>query len=205
MSSIYVLRHGQSVANANPIINTTMFNSDIPLSIQGVEEAAVAAKTLENDITQNGIAVFSSNYHRAIQTAELIAKTLGKRKVQQNIFLAERQYGDQDGGSDVENFETRPIERKAYKQAGHLMYRPSRGESLLDVQMRVALFVLQQDSFQFVKSSIIISHASTCLMFHSYFTGEVPTIENKWANCEIRKYQGTSKSSLFTYEGKLDV
>lgn len=204
MSSIYVLRHAQSQGNADPSLYQTMFNPDIPLSEEGKAEASKAAKLLQKDIP-NSVGIYSSNYLRAIQTAEIIKNVLGKQNMKQNIFLAERKYGEQEGCNDVNDFNTRPMERYAYGKAGHIAYTPLRGESLLDVQVRVTLFVLQQDSFRFTPAAIIISHASTCLMFHAYFTGELPTLKSKWKNCEIRKYIHTGElSSQFVYEGQLE-
>lgn len=203
MSSIYVLRHAQSQGNVNPSLYQTMFNPDIPLSEEGEAETLKAAELIKND-AGSFAGIYSSPYRRTLQTAEIIRKVLGvgKRHVKQNIFLADRQYGEQEGCNDVDDFNARPTERHAYEQAGHLAYTPIRGESLLDVQMRVALFIFQHDSFRFIPSVIIVSHVSTCLMFHAYFTGEIPTRESKWKNCEIRKY--TADPSLqFTYEGIL--
>ncbi len=202
MSSIYVLRHAQSQGNVDPSLYQTMFNPDIPLSEGGKSEAFITAKLLQKNV--HSVGIYSSNYIRAIQTAEIIKKVLGKPNVRQNIFLGERKYGEQEGCNDVDDFNTRPMERYAYEQAGHVAYTPIRGESLLDVQMRVALFVLQENSFRFTPAAIIVSHASTCLMFHAYFTGELPTLENKWKNCEIRKYTHSSTTSQFAYEGRLE-
>ena len=205
MSSIYVLRHAQSQGNVNPSLYQTMFNPEIPLSVDGEDEALQAAKLINENSTTGPFAIFSSTYLRSVQTAEIIGGVLGKRNVKQNIFLGERKYGEQEGCNDVDDFNPRPMERYAYEKAGHIAYTPVRGESLLDVQMRVALFVLQQDSFRFVPAAVIVSHASTCLMFHAYFTGELPTLESKWKNCEIRKYtHPVELSSRFTYEGRLE-
>ncbi len=205
---IYVLRHGKSVGNADPTLYGTMFNPEMRLNATGATEARIAAQLLKNDlkgflkddIKGKPLAIFSSHYLRAIQTAEIIGETLN-RKVKQNVFLAERHYGE-EGGTDVDDFSARPMERHAYNKAGHLAYTPIRGESLFDVYQRVALFVLRYDSFRFMPSTVIVTHASTCLMLHAYFTGEMPTAGDKWKNCEIRKYD--SGSIEFTYEGRLE-
>lgn len=204
MSSIYVLRHGKSVGNADPTLYGKIFNPDMELNETGRAEARIAAKHLKDTIGKGApVTVFSSHYVRAIHTAEIIGEVLGNRKVKQSIFLAERQYGEEEGCSDVDDFSSRPIERHAYNKAGHLAYVPTRGESLFEVHMRVALFVLQNSSFRYVPSIVIVSHASTCHMLHAYFTGEMPTRESKWENCEIRKYIAMNASVDFAYEGKI--
>lgn len=204
MSSIYVLRHGKSVGNADPTLYSTMFNPEMPLNATGENETRIAAQRLKDEI-EGPLAIYSSHYLRAIQTAEIIGKALGNRKVRQNVFLAERHYGEEEGGTDVDDFTARPVERHAYDTSGHLAYTPVRGESLFDVHMRVALFVLQHDSFRFIPSVVIVSHASTCLMLHAYFTGKMPTRENKWKNCEIRKYIRTDTEPWdFLYDEQLE-
>ena len=201
MSTIYVLRHAQSAANADPLLYDTMFNQDIPLSPQGEQEAENAGMLIQKDIDNTAMAVFSSAHLRAIQTAEIISKHIGNRIVKQNVFLAERQWGDQEGCNDIDDFRARPLEKYAYERMGHLAYTPIRGESLLDVQMRMALFVLQQNSFRFMPVVILVSHRDACLAMHSYLTGEIPKPENSWGNCEIRKY--IAKNAEFSYEGEL--
>ena len=191
MSSVYLLRHGQSVGNANSQLYSTTFNPEMPLNITGHHETTSAAQHLKNAIGKNPVVIFSSHYLRAIQTAEIIKKALGKRQINQSVFLAERNYGEEEGSADVNDFATRPMEKHAYNTAGHLEYTPVRGESLLDVHMRVGLFVLQHDSFRFIPSAIIVSHEFTLLMLHAYFTGEMPDVNSRWANCEIRHYDIT--------------
>jgi len=204
MSSIYVLRHGKSVGNVDPTLYGTMLNPEMSLHSTGEEEARLAGKHLKDEITQHPTVFYSSHYIRAIQTAEIIsALCKDTRSVKQNVFLAERHYGEEEGGTDADDFATRPMERHAYNTAGHLAYAPVRGESLLDVHVRAGLFVLQHDSFRFIPSAVIVSHKSTCLMLHAYFTGEMPTIESEWKNCEIRKYKSTEESSRFHYEGQI--
>lgn len=200
MSSIYVLRHAQSMANVDPSVYSTTFNQDISLSKEGEQESLEAAQAIQKD-SQNIGSIYSSHYLRAIQTANIIGKTL-KKEIKQHTLLSERHYGEQEGCSDVENFANRPQERSAYNKTGHLNYKPNRGESLIDVQVRTSLFILLQDSFRYVPASIIVSHASTCMMFHASFTGEMPTAQSKWANCEIRKYTYTAEPSTpFICEG----
>lgn len=203
MSSIYVLRHGKSVGNEDPALYSTIFNPDMSLSATGEKEARIAAQRLKEEIGGSDVSVHSSHYLRAVQTAQIISKALGERKVRQSVFLAERHYGEEEGGTDVDNFADRPMERHAYNTAGHLAYSPVRGESLFDVHMRAALFVLKHNSFRFMPSTVIVSHVSTCLMLHAYFTDEMPTRENKWKNCEIRKYRARETLQDFVYEGQL--
>lgn len=210
MSLIYVIRHSKSVANVDPTIYGTMPNQDIPLGDEGILEAKEAAKRIYDDLSASRypgalafakkelpVALFSSPYKRAIETAKIIGERVRSHKVHQNILLSERQYGNQEGCNKVDDFSARPMERYAYGQAGHLWYKPQRGESLMEVYERVTLFFLLQHRFQFIPVAVISTHLFACQMFHALFTEEMPTSETKWQNGEVRKYQISSETTKY--------
>lgn len=91
--TIYLVRHGQSVANI-----TRVMGGDTPLSPLGREQALSLGKKLK-DI--NFSAVFSSDKLRAKQTAELIIEG---RKLEINIHkdLRERSFGSLDVATSTE-------------------------------------------------------------------------------------------------------
>jgi len=200
MSLIYLTRHAQSTANADHSVYGTMPNCDIPLSEKGIIDASKAGmKILDHhpSIRESGLSVFSSPYKRAIHTAEIIAKEIGGAEIKSNLLLVERQFGEQEGCSDVEDFSTRPMERKAINTAGYLWYKPYRGESLMELYQRTALFFVLQNKFGHIPVSVISSHMSTCQMFHALFTNEMPNHGDEWANCEIRKYEATDSMTKY--------
>lgn len=203
MTILYLLRHAESEGNVNPAIYATTFNHDICLSEYGKEQAEDAAILIGEDMSSGMPAtIFSSPYKRTLQTAEIISEHLGQGVVS-NLFLSERQIGEQEGCNEIDSFAARPMERYAYEKAGHLAYTPLRGESFMDLQMRVGLFMLQHESFRHIPFVVVVSHRDACLALHSYLTGETPTPESKWKNCEIRKYAAIDSPNRFTYKGVL--
>lgn len=64
--TLYIVRHGQSEANVKDL-----YGLDTPLTQKGKEQAGITAQNLKNTHFD---AVFSSDYLRAKETAEIIAK-----------------------------------------------------------------------------------------------------------------------------------
>lgn len=93
MKHIYILRHGQSVANAQRFIAG---QHESPLSELGIAQAEQAAKTAAE---QKVDLLVSSPMQRARQTAEIIARQLGDQpEVIQTIpELIERNLGELEG------------------------------------------------------------------------------------------------------------
>jgi len=89
MSFVYVIRHATSLANEDPSVYKTMFNPDIPLSNTGQKQALGVVEKLSSEI-KGAVAVFSSHYVRAIQTAQLIAASLKGREVKPKHFFSRK-------------------------------------------------------------------------------------------------------------------
>ncbi len=93
MLKIYIARHGQDLDNLNGILNG---HRDQLLTEKGVEQAnEVAGKIKEAGITLD--IVYSSPLKRALETAEIISKTLGASKPVIEPLLIERNFGVMTG------------------------------------------------------------------------------------------------------------
>ena len=87
---LYLIRHGQSAGNAEGRFGG---HGPTPLSRLGEEQAKLTAKTLANE----GISsIYSSDLHRAVQTAEPLAKLLDLPIVTSSAFR-ERNIGVLEG------------------------------------------------------------------------------------------------------------
>lgn len=93
---IYVMRHGQSQANADRIIAG---HRDSPLSTLGRAQAEQAGRTIAKNTPVARI--FTSPMLRARQTAEIIAQQLGfdQQAIQVIAELEERHLGELEGKS----------------------------------------------------------------------------------------------------------
>eukprot|EP00979_Chaetoceros_neogracilis_P002436 scaffold424_cov127-Chaetoceros_neogracile.AAC.4 len=113
-NSFFALRHGQSLANVAKIISSDPSISTVEHGLSDIGKAQVASSAdlfaqqyLDNKDTQS-IAIFSSDFTRARETAEIFADKLRDSNVplQNNCFkletkLRERYFGDFNGKSDV--------------------------------------------------------------------------------------------------------
>ena len=124
-NSFFALRHGQSLANVSKIISSDPAISTVEhgLSALGKEQAQSAGRQFANDYLtrrnsenssgdndiNRGVAVFSSDFTRARETAEIFANELKKRNIplynNGNVVLEtklrERYFGSLNGGSDT--------------------------------------------------------------------------------------------------------
>ncbi len=129
--SYYALRHGQSLANVAKIISSDPQISTVQhgLSEVGREQAKLAGEQFfknyynnnnnNNERYDEGVAIFSSDFQRAKETASLFAQSLIQQQQQQqlpsspvipiyqneiilNTSLRERYFGTLNGGSDTQ-------------------------------------------------------------------------------------------------------
>lgn len=113
-NSFFALRHGQSLANVAKIISSDPKISTVEhgLSDLGKEQAKAAGeKFAKSYLATNedclGVAIFSSDFTRARETAEIFATELKKKdiplyndKVTLESRLRERYFGELNGGPD---------------------------------------------------------------------------------------------------------
>jgi broad specificity phosphatase PhoE len=94
-----IMRHGQSEANVAGIIVSRVENDrrgDYGLSELGRTQALEAARACG---LSPGTVIFSSDFSRARQTAEIVRAHLGAPEVHLNEALRERCFGDWDGSA----------------------------------------------------------------------------------------------------------
>ncbi len=87
--SIFLIRHGETLGNAS----RTVQRPDNPLSSRGVAQAERLAMYLES---RGIVAILSSDFARAAQTAERLARATGL-PVHHDPLLRERNFGDLRG------------------------------------------------------------------------------------------------------------
>lgn len=111
-NAFYALRHGQSLANAEGIISSDPAISTIEhgLSETGIAQAKNAAGRFASEFDDEkfgGVAVYTSDFKRASETAECMAEALAKSSVPlyggdiiHEKLLRERFFGGFNGRSD---------------------------------------------------------------------------------------------------------
>ncbi len=103
MVELLLIRHGQSVGNAEGRFGS---HGPTPLTALGLKQAEALAGVLANEPL---VALYSSDLHRAVQTAMPTAKRLGL-KLETDVRLRERNVGQFEGLSFLEAEKLFPVE-----------------------------------------------------------------------------------------------
>ncbi|KKU98958.1 MAG: Isoleucine-tRNA ligase [Candidatus Wolfebacteria bacterium GW2011_GWE1_48_7] len=149
----FTLRHGQSENNALNLVSSNPKNT-YHLTEKGKGQVARSTKAFAKQLKGKKIdVIFSSDYARAQETAEIAAKTLGyEAKIIIDKRLREINCGI---------FDNRPIsEYHAYFASLEEKFAKvaPKGESLTDVKKRMTEFVYDIDAKYKGKNILIVSH-----------------------------------------------
>ncbi|TMN22039.1 histidine phosphatase family protein [Lentibacillus cibarius] len=100
MTTIGFVRHGTTLWNKQ---GRAQGNSDVPLDAQGIREAEQAAARL---CTENWDVIYASDLTRAKQTAEAVARAIGKVELHVDKRIRERDCGRIEGMTEEERTAT---------------------------------------------------------------------------------------------------
>jgi 2,3-bisphosphoglycerate-dependent phosphoglycerate mutase len=206
---VFLVRHGQSLANEDPSYYTKMADHAVPLSDHGCQQAADAGKNLLSVFKNiygtekpknHYCRLWTSPYLRARETGELICQeTQGWiDDSREHMFLGEQQFGlfegvDWDSDEITESY---PKELEYYQKCaafgGKFWAKIPLGESRFDVCLRVsqAFGSFHRDAAMHgIKNIVIVSHGITIRAFLTmwlHLTPEWFEEEPNPANCSIR-------------------
>jgi isoleucyl-tRNA synthetase len=149
-NSYWVMRHGEAESNATGIVSSR-FDNPTYLTEKGKEEVKAAAKDLKEKTID---IIFSSDFARTKETAEIVADALGisKEKIIYDERLREINTGDFDGKpiSEYRGYFSSLLER--------FIKRAPNGENTTDVKRRAMDFLAETDAKHAGKNILIITH-----------------------------------------------
>ena len=163
MTTLHLVRHGRSTWNAAGLLQGQAPGPELtPL---GLDQARAAADALAGTRIA---AVYSSDQHRAAQTAEVLGDRLGLTVVLAPE-LRERGYGTLEGEPSA----------RAAELAGDVDWldpdvRPGGGESLRDVHTRVGRFVTRCLAEHPDDDLVLVSHGETIRVLAAWTAGLGP-------------------------------
>ena len=150
-TTITLMRHGEALHNVRNIVNPVGAANDRAnvLTPSGRKAADVAGKKLRHA----GITVIvASPSHRAQETARIVAKTIGVKRIETVIALADFQAGA---------FEGRPVEehQKAFSRfSERFTEHPGGSENLRDIRARMVRAILEIKKKYQGKHVLVVSH-----------------------------------------------
>ncbi len=176
LKNTYVLmRHGTSLANDEGIILSDPKKgvSGYGLSATGKEEARRSAqKAKEAGMLDASVIIWSSDFARARETAEITAQVLGAKPITLTQTLRERFFGDWDGK------ENSNYEKIWHDDAQDTDHTASGVESVKSVLNRVVALIEELEQTYTNKTILLVSHGDTLQILQTAFAN-VPLSEHR--------------------------
>eukprot|EP00039_Didymoeca_costata_P021740 m.345320 g.345320 ORF g.345320 m.345320 type:complete len:224 (+) comp26110_c0_seq1:131-802(+) len=173
----FICRHGRSLANEAGEIVSHVARGVLPeyglLSPTGFEQAQAAGSNLVSALQaepMNDIAMYTSPFSRAKQTAECLQKALAASGVEVELVeaheLRERYFGvDYEGKGDSLYKQVWAIDEKDPTKSpcyqNNKLEEKEQGESVMDVATRVAAFVTLLEERHRDTTVVLVSHGDT--------------------------------------------
>ena len=159
MARLILIRHGESVANSE---RRFTHGPHEPLSRRGREEALERARRLLEGF--DPVAIYSSPFLRALETAQLIGRVLGLEPVVVEA-LREQNFGALHGRpyADLDDAER--------ARAGRWRYRPPGGETLEEVLARSGPALDAIADRHLGAEVVVVSHAGVMAALGAWIGG----------------------------------
>ena len=159
MGKLIVLRHGETTWNAR---NVVLGRTDIPLSENGLLQAAEAAKELRDEKIDS---VFVSPLIRARQTAEKILDGRDPAEAPVPLIVEERLIEQNFG-----EYEEIRRDDPRYQEAKRMYFtRLPGGESFMDLAGRVYPFIREIQKNYADKTVMLVTHGGIGRVICNYF------------------------------------
>lgn len=193
---IFLVRHGESEANVSNVING---DPHVPLTSLGHGQAKIAGEEIAGKLGERPIHIVSSPFKRAHDTARYIADALKipHAAIQTHAGLRERHFGEYEGRPDL-NFSKIPgyLIMRLNKPGGTKLqavranenWRPSGGESLVDVQSRTVPAMHDLLNQHPDKDLVISTHGHVIRALHAHFNGTWEKKIPRPLNAEVRMF-----------------
>ena len=154
MTSIYLVRHGQTAWNKEEIFRG---RTDIPLDETGLKQAELVGQYFKGMEIQ---AIYSSSLSRAWQTAQKVAQ-FHDLKVQPLQGIIDMSFGNWEGRPHQEIRESDKETYRQWVETPHLVRLPG-GESLDDVRKRAMAAIEEVIRNHPEKTLVLVSHRVIC-------------------------------------------
>ncbi len=202
---IFLVRHGQSVANIGENLVKRIPDHLVPLTDEGKRQADEAGAFLAAYCREKGIdlshaRIWRSPFVRTRETSEAFNRHLGIIDIREDITLTEQQFGLFDSITREEQMTRYPNEYAEYVRQvtnfGKFYARLPMGESPFDVAIRIHQFlgtIMRDYERHGVDTLIIFTHGTTLrafLMRYFHYSTEWYEGERNPKNCYIREIDG---------------
>lgn len=184
---IVLVRHGESVGNADDSVYERQPDHALPLTAAGRAQAVQAGGRLRELFGRERVSVYVSPYRRTHQTLAHLGLDPQVVRIREEPRLREQDWGNWQDREDVRR-------QKAYRDAyGHFFYRFAQGESGADVYDRVGAFLESLyrsfESPDHPPNVLLVTHGLTmrlfCMRWFHWTVAEFESLSNP-DNGEVR-------------------
>lgn len=196
---IYLLRHGETIANLEGRLQG---RSDSPLTLNGVAQVrAIGALLREQIAVPSGFSLVSSPLGRARRSAAILCQALGldSKTAVCDPRLAEIGFGDWDGLT-VAEVEAAAPGAWARREADRWSFVPPGGESYSHVGARVGGWLEEQPA---EARLIVVCHGAVSRILRGLYAGLPPVECVKLTQDQINLYR-LSGGRVETLKARLD-
>ena len=193
VTRLYLVRHGQSDGNAEGRFGG---HSPTPLSDLGVKQAELTARALAKEKIH---AIYSSDLHRAVQTAEPLAKILDLPIITTAAFR-ERKVGVLEGLTFDESRAAHPKDYYALvnRSVHHVI---TEGESYRQLLRRATKALHEVIRTHQGENIVIFSHTGAICFLTLYLIGAInrKTKTTPWlvtSNCGINRFEIRNRQNI---------
>jgi broad specificity phosphatase PhoE len=193
VTRLFLVRHGQSAGNAEGRFGG---HSPTPLSVLGKQQAELAAKALAKEKIH---AIYSSDLHRAIQTAEPLAKILDLPIIATPAFR-ERKVGVLEVKTFDESKAEHPKDYYALVNR-NIQHVITGGESYRQLLKRATTELHEVLRSHIGENVVIFSHTGAICYLTLYLIGAINrhTKTTPWlitSNCGINRFEIRGRNNI---------
>lgn len=174
MTELLVVRHGESQGNLareaaesdGAEVIAIGRDPDVELSDLGRQQASAVGRWLHGlPVSSRPVAVWSSPYLRAVQTAEIALGEAGLTdRVHRDERLRDRELGVLDRLTSRGVLARWPAEAERRRTLGKFYYRPPGGESWVDVTLRLRSLLADVERANIEGGVLIVSHDAVIML-----------------------------------------
>lgn len=188
---IIAIRHGETAWNA---LGRIQGHTDIGLNDNGRAQAQQVAKALGGEALD---AIYSSDLQRAWQTAQAIAAVTAA-PLHAEPGLRERCFGSFEGSSFAQIAQQQPQAAELWRKRDVQFAPPDGGESLLQLQARIAAAVQRVAAAHIGEHIALVAHGGVLDMLYRLATRQHLQAPRTWQlpNAAINRLLWTPESGL---------
>lgn len=163
----YAMRHGQSFANIRHVVCGDPSIGTIDYGLTPVGREQVINSTNPRVDLDSGVLIYSSDFLRARETAELVQNVLHASGIILETSLRERYFGLFEGASSAAyDF--------VHKKEGERLYQDTNVESMGSVTSRVTSLIRRLEQEHFGKKILLVSHGDPLFFLENGFRKTAP-------------------------------